>query len=292
MDEFAAALKARRETAGLSVEDLFQRTRINMEFLEAIEAGSFDVLPSVYLRLFLKKYAQEVGLDVEETLRSYEIASRPPTPPENPIKSRQRESSTTVPVIAALGLLVIIVSLGFWALNDTEAPQSPQVESPEMVPKRTVSRASDQSTTTPSETAKTTPDRPGAPDGEKAPLDDPEELGGAPKGDRVVSAYSLSPGFPINRQDSILVLSVVAKEATGVSVRADERSVFEGLLTVGSQRTWEARTRIRVKIEKADALTLSLQGNPLKPLGKAGRKLRLFISRASIWVEEIEPAAP
>mgnify|MGYP001156953004 CR=1 FL=1 len=292
MDEFAAALKARRETAGLSVEDLFQRTRINMEFLEAIEAGSFDVLPSVYLRLFLKKYAQEVGLDVEETLRSYEIASRPPPPPENPIKSRQRESSTTVPVIAALGVLVIIVSLGFWALNDTEAPQSPQVESLEMAPKRTLSRASDQATTTPSETTKTTPDRPGAPGGETAPLDDPEKLGEAPKGDRVVSAYSLSPGFPINRQDSILVLSVIAKEATGISVRADERSVFEGLLTVGSQRTWEAITRIRVEIEKADALTLSLQGNPLKPLGKAGRKLRLFISRASIWVEEIEPAAP
>jgi cytoskeletal protein RodZ len=290
MNEFAALLKTQREAAGLTLEDLFQRTRINRVFLEAIEEGRFDVLPSVYVRLFLKKYAQEVGLDVQQTLRNYEISTQPPA---NPIKSRHLESSAMVPILAALGVLVVIISIGFWTLNDSEAPQIPQDTRPDKGTTRlqpqpapsspqapTAAESSDRLADTPIESE----------DG--VPQEDVSALVEPARGDRVVSAYSLSLGFPINRKDSILVLSAIATGATRVSVRSDEQAVFEGLLTVGSQRTWEARTRIRVEIEKAGALALSLQGNPLKRLGKPGRKLRLFISRASIWVEEIEPAGP
>ena len=38
MDELIQELKAQRESLGLSIQDLFQRTRINSDFLEALEA--------------------------------------------------------------------------------------------------------------------------------------------------------------------------------------------------------------------------------------------------------------
>ena len=72
MREFASELRAHREASGMSLEELFDRTRINPEYLRAIETGNYDILPDIYVRLFIKKYAQEVGLDVDETLNKYD----------------------------------------------------------------------------------------------------------------------------------------------------------------------------------------------------------------------------
>jgi len=290
MEAFASALKSQRVAAGLTLEELFQRTRINIEFLEAIEVGSFDILPKVYVRLFLKKYAQEVGLNAEETLKQYELCSQPKAR-EISTEPQRRELSSKVSILAAMGVLAVVLVAGVALMGDQDTPEPVQPDrafTPK--PKRTVPPAAKQTEIV--EAAEGVTAKP-APDSEDLPQDEKIEVTHKPStADRVVSAYSLSLGFPISRQDSILILSAVATAATGVSIRADEESVFEGLLTVGSQRTWEARTRIRVEIEKSGAVVLSLQGHPLKPLGKPGRKLRLFISRASIWVEEIEPANP
>ena len=290
MEKFASALKSQRVAAGLTLEELFQRTRINIEFLEAIEAGSFDILPKVYVRLFLKKYVQEVGLDVEETLKQYELSSQPP-PREISPEPPKRGSSSAVPILVAMGVLAVALVAGVWLMGsrDTSEPvQSTRESTPK--PKRSVLPVAERLDVT-AEVERVAKE-PAPPSEDQAQVEKIAEEEAPASEDRVVSAYSLSLGFPISRQDSILVLSAVATTSTGVSIRADEEAVFEGLLAVGSQRTWEARTRIRVEIEKSGALALSLQGHTLKPLGKPGRKLRLFISRASIWVEEIEPANP
>ena len=39
MQEIAEALKKQREAKGMSLDDLFQRTRIKLDFLKALEAG-------------------------------------------------------------------------------------------------------------------------------------------------------------------------------------------------------------------------------------------------------------
>ncbi|MDA0745580.1 MAG: DUF4115 domain-containing protein, partial [bacterium] len=129
-----------------------------------------------------------------------------------------------------------------------------------------------------------------------APASLPENSPSTPEGpekvDRVVAAYSLTLSTPLGRQDSLLTLSARTLQRTHVSILSDGRKVFEDILSSGAEQSWNARNRFRIEVDDARALSLFLQGEPLQPIGKPGRKLRLFISRASIWVEEIEPIAP
>ena len=86
MDDIAEALKTQREALGLRYEDIFERTRINPEFLQALETGQYDVLPKTYVRLFLRTYARELGLDDDDLVTRYEAQYAPPEsePPKPP----------------------------------------------------------------------------------------------------------------------------------------------------------------------------------------------------------------
>lgn len=50
-----------RESLGLTLEEISEKTRIRKEFLRSIESGDLSLLPSVYVHVFLRKYAKAVG---------------------------------------------------------------------------------------------------------------------------------------------------------------------------------------------------------------------------------------
>jgi len=70
---FFKELKAHRESQNIEISEISERTKINPRFLQAIESGDFSVLPSVYLRLFLRSYAIEIGFDPDKTLNDFEL---------------------------------------------------------------------------------------------------------------------------------------------------------------------------------------------------------------------------
>ena len=51
--KFYEKLKKERTTKKISLKEISEYTKINMSYLESLENGDFDVLPSVYSRLFL-----------------------------------------------------------------------------------------------------------------------------------------------------------------------------------------------------------------------------------------------
>ena len=56
-------LRHAREKRGLSRDELSARTKISPPVLEAIEEAQYERLPAaVYLRGFLRSYAEEVGV--------------------------------------------------------------------------------------------------------------------------------------------------------------------------------------------------------------------------------------
>jgi transcriptional regulator with XRE-family HTH domain len=66
-------LKAVRESKGLTLKDIFERTRISVTNLEAIENGNFHKLPPpVFTKSFIKIYAKTLGIDGSSTLACYE----------------------------------------------------------------------------------------------------------------------------------------------------------------------------------------------------------------------------
>ena len=68
MAQFYKELKELRVSKEISLEDLESKTKINIKYLKAIEEGDFNVLPSPYLRLFIRAYATEIGGDADRAL--------------------------------------------------------------------------------------------------------------------------------------------------------------------------------------------------------------------------------
>lgn len=66
-------LKALREAKGLSLREIFERTRISVVNLEAIEKGQFHLLPApVFARHFIRSYALVIGAESDILLDAYE----------------------------------------------------------------------------------------------------------------------------------------------------------------------------------------------------------------------------
>jgi hypothetical protein len=72
-DKLSEELKAARIRAGISLQQLATRTRIDLKFLEYIEDGNFSFLPELYVRAFLKEYIRVAGLDEKLILKKYEV---------------------------------------------------------------------------------------------------------------------------------------------------------------------------------------------------------------------------
>ena len=68
MAQFYKELKELRVSKEISLEDLQSKTKININYLNAIEEGNFEILPTPYLRLFIRAYALEIGGDADRAL--------------------------------------------------------------------------------------------------------------------------------------------------------------------------------------------------------------------------------
>ncbi len=71
---FADELKKIRKEQNITLQQIKVRTRIDLTYLEAIEDGNFDVMPQVYMRAFIREYAESIGLNAKETLSKYDLA--------------------------------------------------------------------------------------------------------------------------------------------------------------------------------------------------------------------------
>ncbi|HUM69912.1 MAG TPA: helix-turn-helix domain-containing protein [Chloroflexota bacterium] len=73
MDELGHILREARETKGLTLQEVQAETRISSRYLEALENGDYDRLPTpVHVRGFLRNYARFLGLDPQPLLDRYE----------------------------------------------------------------------------------------------------------------------------------------------------------------------------------------------------------------------------
>ena len=68
---FYSDFKDIRESKNITIEDIVKKTKIQMQYIHAIEKGNFQDLPSVYIRLFLKSYCKTIGLDEHKILIQY-----------------------------------------------------------------------------------------------------------------------------------------------------------------------------------------------------------------------------
>ena len=81
MQDFFERLKTERLDSGITLEEIFNKTRISIEYLTAIEEGELKKLPKGYDRIFMKSYLQTIGIDVDSYLEEFDrlLGRREPT---------------------------------------------------------------------------------------------------------------------------------------------------------------------------------------------------------------------
>lgn len=89
MSDLHKKLKALRREQKIDLAEIEKRTKINLEYLKAIESGKFEVLPSTYIRLFLKAYCVEIGADPVDALRQMNILLGDEEPEALPIAAEE-----------------------------------------------------------------------------------------------------------------------------------------------------------------------------------------------------------
>ena len=72
-ETFFELLKKHRESQSIKISDICEFTKINTRYIEAIETGDFKVLPTVYMRLFLRAYTKFIKADHIKALEDYEV---------------------------------------------------------------------------------------------------------------------------------------------------------------------------------------------------------------------------
>lgn len=105
LDKFADELREKREQSGITLQQMANKTRIDIKFLEAVDQGNFAFLPELYVKAFIRQYAKVVGVDEEQAIKHYEAAKQGRLfqqeeqilEPETP---SQQESPAKPPIIA------------------------------------------------------------------------------------------------------------------------------------------------------------------------------------------------
>ncbi|MDD4860883.1 MAG: DUF4115 domain-containing protein [Smithellaceae bacterium] len=283
-------LKTARENSGLTLKELFERTRISVVNLEAMENGDFHLLPvPIYTKNFIKIYSDALGVDSKPLLRRYEdylqalrikekeqISEQPPQTPLITTLSRYK---TTIWVVF---IVIVIAAVSFFASTyNKPASESPlKTEAPKEAA-----------------TSETRAQNVAGQDHLSVALDlqKPENLitvnpsGDGQKHEAQKPVQTLIPGTaassvtpetnkvkveaPISNGEQF-VLMIHATEETWIRMQIDDREPYQVLLDPGEKISHKA-SRFNMDIGNAGGVRIQFDGKTIENLGKSGQVIHL-----------------
>jgi len=221
--------------------------------LEALERSDLSRLPGgIFTRAFVRAYAQEVGLDPDRTIQDF-IAELPPeaataTAHSAAIEDGEKLDSDRRAVATALRLVLISLPIiGLVVYYGSHRAPFPAAPSPETI------------------------------SGAQA-----DESQSAPAAEPVPTAPEPAAAPPVIPQTSAISMELAPRGACWVSVTADGRQVFAGLMNAGDKQLVTAEKQIALSVGDAGAFAYTLNGRAGKSLGAAGKNVRARITLANL----------
>jgi cytoskeletal protein RodZ len=262
MMRIGAQLKEAREKKPFTIDQVQKQTRIHATVLKALEDGRCDeMLTPTYVRSFLKKYADYLGLDSRQMLAEYGKA-RPAA--SSPVRLAITPRPGTGRVLGGGGLLrfaakaavaaIVIAVVIFTAGHLARAVKRWRAERPVAAPVRA-----------PAVRAAAAPKK-GAKD---APAKE--------QASKPVQAAPIPKSTPI-----ILLMKV--NQQTPVRLRVDGELIFERVLPKGTAESFTAKDRINIYVVRAEAIELTLNGRKLGSPGKGIIK-NIEITRSGLKIK-------
>lgn len=287
MDELGHVLREARETKGLTLAEVEEKTRINRRFLVALENGAYQDLPTpVHVRGFLRNYARFLNLAPEPLLERYELVKQqmsdsfqdpvvapPPIqePPElreaqpffDPVNfqvddGRRRDPQSLVRLFIILAL-VIFLGLVFSRLmplfTGVESNVQPLTEGINEV-LRGITNGNEQDAATPD----------GA---EGVPGTLPAGVENQTPGSTGASSAqpTATPTRPALGTLDVINLRLDISERTWMEVTVDGDIRFSGFATRGDVFEWTAENEVRLLTGNAHGIFANINGTELGRLG-------------------------
>lgn len=282
-------LKAAREALGLSLADIFQRTRISVSNLQAMENNDFHLLPtSAYARNFIKTYARTVGIDSEPILVKYEnyLDSQKgiqKLPPEDVSGSKILFAKIAgLKLYWGIAAALIVISAVAWFI-------SKQYQSSSDIMNTTGSIATavpdNKEQTVNSPVNETAPINQQVKDSPKLALNeinkqlpvkeqlisDKTENNAVKPSKEQVSLPNIQPA--VNSEDASLLI-INAIEDTWIRIKADQNPSFQVLLKSGEKFERKA-ANFEMDIGNAGGIKIQFKGKNIENLGKSGQVTHL-----------------
>lgn len=253
-------LRQMRLEKGIELAAIAAETNISQRYLLAIEKGDWEVLPSsLFAKSFARQYASYVGADIEA-----ELARVFPSPPpqELPPGFTVHEEIPVAPVpevvgapppaktrmaAALLSLVAVLALCSFLYMGWQRLPASGDAA----VLNERASEAEAKVDAAPPSVA-------------------PAVAEHRPEPAEAIETQTIPvPTSP--DQEANMTIEVVASQKTWLSISANGKSVFRGILEPNQARSLEGVERARIIVGNAGGVDVRTNGKTIGPLGPPGQ---------------------
>jgi len=273
--EIGAGLRERRETLSLHLEEVERNTKVKAHYLEALEQGVMDRLPStVQTRGMLSNYASFLDMDVDAVLLRFADALQASHRERNPQRSKRKPGqpiTANMPplrnfiagdMIFGVGMAVLLMGFVIWGINRVLTLQILEEVQP------TAPSISDVLLASPDPSLFTaTPT-----------LLPVEEFAEEATPTIIIPTVNINVRVQVN---------LVAVERTYVRVTVDGKVVFEGRVIPGNAYLYEAEEQVEVLAGSGAAVRIAYNGRDLGLMGTFGQ----IVSNIYLANEIITPTA-
>lgn len=308
MTSLGEALRRERLRRNLELDWIAQELKIPVSMLNAIEEERFDKLPGgVFTRSFVRQYARVLELNENEILGELghilvpEVEEPPPSngpQTADPLIPLPRMTGWQVlrdpaarwsSVIGAGGLVVaaVLAAAGVYSLWQrpriplAHVAQKPAAIQPSAPPVQAAGPAAAPvaGSMPPAADGQSVASVPGAPTGPRSADRVAGAAGPVPAGGNSPAPPALSPApAPEANPNAPVRVEVTADEPTWISLRADGKEVFAGLLDAKQIQTAAANRNVRLRLGNAGGVSVRLNGRPIGAVGSKGsvRTVQLY----------------
>ncbi len=273
-------LKRTREERQIELDEAFRVTRIRRHTLEALENERWDELPSqVFVKGFLKTYAEFLGLSKEMVIELYERISTPEGDTSELLRQvSPRTGRWRLKVILPLLALVFIASIVYLNRADVsivdKAFQYLGTQAPKGEEKETAVRE-ERGDRTQADEGETLSRRVGEREGEREALARPESIEETDLTE--VAAVAQEP--PEKPPPPRFLLTANVRSRTWIAIYVDDQPVKEYLFQPGDTITWTAQEGFDILVGNAGGIDLSLNGTEIGTLGVEGKVVRVKLPK-------------
>jgi len=276
-------LKSIRESKGLTLREIFERTRISVAILAAIENGDFHLLPPpVFTKSFIKIYAKAMAIDSDVILARYEQYLETLNPTHRDVKIKEIHKSARLFYKVFLWGLLIIITVGLFTfslstyetLTDVVKNQASEEKHKSFSLKNTDAIEKTPKSEAPDQTNVASRTQEG--DAQSIPVAKAQPT--LPETQEKQKMKQGTASEEINENEGNTAetyqITMEARELTWLRVTADNNPPYEILLQPGEKIERDASIFI-IDVGNAGGIDITFQGKSLGKLGEQGQVVHL-----------------